>query len=35
MYKPSKYLDQDAVLYDVVNRNKLVLKDEDDGDDTP
>ncbi|MBQ0017406.1 MAG: type IV secretory system conjugative DNA transfer family protein, partial [Clostridiales bacterium] len=33
MYKPSKYLDQESVLYDIVERNKKILKDDDDGDD--
>lgn len=33
MYKPSKYLDQEAVYYDIKERNSKVLKEEDDDDD--
>ncbi len=33
MYKPSKYLDQEAVYYDIKERNAKVLKEEDDDDD--
>ena len=33
MYKPSRYLDQEAVYYDIKERNAKVLKEEDDDDD--
>ena len=33
VYTPSKFLDQEKVLYDVDHRNKVVLKDDDDDDD--
>ena len=33
MYKPSRYLDKEAVFYDVVERNNLILKNNDDDDD--
>lgn len=32
-YKPSKYLDQEAVYYDIKERNAKVLKEDDDDDD--
>ena len=33
MYKPSRYLDQETVYYDVKERNSKVIKDDDDDDD--